>query len=84
MCIDEGQDLALNEYRLLYELNQYRVVFNIYGDTNQLIKPGRGMTRFLNSDKNHLKYNRLNKKEKSNANRGIFIFLRGRFFGSRF
>lgn len=42
------------------------------------------MTRFLNSDKNHLKYNRLNKKEKSNANRGIFIFLRGRFFGSRF
>ena len=46
MCIDEGQDLALNEYRLLYELNQYRVVFNIYGDTNQLIKPGRGISNW--------------------------------------
>lgn len=43
MCIDEGQDLALNEYRLIYKLNQEKVVFNIYGDTNQLIKPGRGI-----------------------------------------
>ena len=44
MCIDEGQDLAFNEYRLLYELNQYSVVFNIFGDTNQLIKKGRGIS----------------------------------------
>ena len=44
MCIDEGQDLAFNEYRLLYELNQHRVVFNIFGDTNQLMKLGRGIT----------------------------------------
>lgn len=43
MCIDEGQDLALNEYRLIYRLNQEKVVFNIYGDTNQLMKPGRGV-----------------------------------------
>lgn len=43
MCIDEGQDLAMGEYRLLYELNQHNVIFNIYGDTNQLIKPGRGI-----------------------------------------
>ena len=44
MCIDEGQDIALNEYRLIYELNQHRVVFNIFGDTNQLMKRGRGIT----------------------------------------
>lgn len=43
MCIDEGQDLAMGEYRLLYELNQHNVIFNIYGDTNQLIKPGTGI-----------------------------------------
>ena len=44
MCIDEGQDLAFNEYRLLYELNQQQVVFNIFGDTNQLMKLGRGIS----------------------------------------
>lgn len=44
MCIDEGQDLAFNEYRLLYELNQHRVVFNIFGDVNQLMKLGRGIS----------------------------------------
>ena len=44
MCIDEGQDLAMNEYRLLYELNQYRLVLNIFGDTNQLMKEGRGIS----------------------------------------
>ena len=44
MCIDEGQDLAFNEYRLLYELNQHQVIFNIFGDTNQLMKPGRGIS----------------------------------------
>lgn len=50
MCIDEGQDLAFNEYRLLYELNQKKVVFNVFGDVNQLIKQGRGI-----SDWNELK-----------------------------
>lgn len=44
MCVDEGQDLALNEYRLLYELNQKQITFNIFGDTNQLMKPGRGIS----------------------------------------
>ena len=44
MCIDEGQDLAFNEYRLLYELNQHRVIFNIFGDVNQLMKLGRGIS----------------------------------------
>ena len=43
MCIDEGQDLALNEYRLISELNQRNVIYNIFGDTNQLMKPGRGI-----------------------------------------
>ena len=43
MCIDEGQDLSVNEYRLIYELNQKKVSFNIFGDTNQLMKPGRGI-----------------------------------------
>ncbi len=50
MCVDEGQDLALNEYKLIYELNRRNMVFNIFGDTNQLIKPGRGI-----SDWNDLK-----------------------------
>ena len=44
MCVDEGQDVAINEYRLISRLNQRRVVFNIFGDTNQLIKPGRGIS----------------------------------------
>lgn len=44
ICVDEGQDLAVNEYRLLLELNQNNVVFNIFGDTNQLMKSGRGIS----------------------------------------
>lgn len=46
MCVDEGQDLALNEYKLINELNYGKVVFNIFGDTNQLIKPGRGIANW--------------------------------------
>ena len=46
ICVDEGQDLAINEYRLLADLNKRNVVFNIFGDTNQLIKPGRGITNW--------------------------------------
>ena len=44
ICIDEGQDLAMNEYRLIAKLNGKTPVFNIFGDTNQLIKPGRGIS----------------------------------------
>lgn len=44
ICIDEGQDISPNEYRMIYELNHGNVIFNIYGDTNQLLKPGRGIT----------------------------------------
>ena len=44
MCVDEGQDLALNEYRLIADLNSNMVIFNIFGDTNQLMKPNRGIS----------------------------------------
>lgn len=44
ICIDEGQSLALNEYKLLDELNNGEAIFNVYGDTNQLLKLGRGIS----------------------------------------
>ena len=44
ICVDEGQDLALNEYRLINAINNYDVVFNVYGDVKQLLKPGRGIS----------------------------------------
>lgn len=43
ICVDEGQDMAFNEYHMIYELNHNDVIFNVYGDTNQLLKPGRGI-----------------------------------------
>lgn len=51
MCIDEGQDLSVNEYRLIYELNQKKVIFNIFGDINQLMKPGRGIANWTSLQK---------------------------------
>lgn|GEM_PF-1803074 len=47
LFIDEGQDLALNEYKLLSHLNGDNVIFNIFGDTNQLIKPGQGIEDWI-------------------------------------
>lgn len=44
ICFDEGQDLAFNEYKLIYELNGKDVIYNIFGDTNQLLKLGRGIS----------------------------------------
>lgn len=38
------ENILPNEYRLLSELNQNHVVFNIFGDTNQLMKSGRGIS----------------------------------------
>ena len=38
ICIDEAQDLAPSEYRLIKEINNDRPIFNVYGDTNQLLK----------------------------------------------
>ena len=37
VCIDEGQDLAPNEYQLITLINKAPII-NIYGDTNQLLK----------------------------------------------
>ena len=43
ICVDEGQDLTRSEYRLIRNLNGNGAVFNIYGDTRQLLKTGRGI-----------------------------------------
>lgn len=43
ICIDEGQDLAKNEYKLIRDVNERQAVFNIYGDTNQLLRKERGV-----------------------------------------
>ena len=51
ICVDEGQDMSLNEYRLIYLLNQRDVVFNVYGDVNQLLKPGRGISDWTELEK---------------------------------
>jgi DNA helicase IV len=45
LFIDEGQDIAVNEYRLLKDINSNNPILNIFGDTNQLIKTaGRGIS----------------------------------------
>ena len=51
ICVDEGQDMSINEYRLIYLLNQKDVVFNVYGDVNQLLKPGRGISNWTELEK---------------------------------
>lgn len=51
ICVDEGQDMSLNEYRLIYLLNQRDVVFNVYGDVNQLLKPERGISDWTELEK---------------------------------
>jgi DNA helicase IV len=45
LCIDEGQDLAISEYDIIKKINE-GVVFNLYGDTNQLIKDNRGVSKW--------------------------------------
>lgn len=44
ISIDEGQDLTPGEYSLIKKINHDNVIFNIYGDTNQLLKYKRGIT----------------------------------------
>lgn len=46
LFIDEGQDISINEYKLLKEVNDDNVIFNVFGDTNQLIKKDRGLSNF--------------------------------------
>jgi len=56
VCIDEGQDAALNEYRLIRDINGSRAKYNIYGDSRQVIHPERGVNdwndlmRLFNAD----------------------------------
>lgn len=42
IIVDEAQGLAINEYRLLKEMNP-EAVFNLYGDVNQHIEDTRGI-----------------------------------------
>ena len=44
ISVDEGQDLTPGEYSLIKKINNDDVIFNIYGDTNQLLKYNRGIT----------------------------------------
>ena len=63
LCVDEGQDLALNEYRLIQELNSSRLIMNVFGDTNQLMKLHRGIAdwqqleELVNADRYELNEN---------------------------
>lgn len=47
ICVDEGQDLSMTEYELIKTLNREETIFNIYGDTNQLLKQGRGIADWI-------------------------------------
>lgn len=51
ICVDEGQSLAFNEYKLLDEINNGKAIFNVYGDTNQLLKIGRGISNWDSLEK---------------------------------
>lgn len=46
ICVDEGQDLTVSEYRLIREINPGNPIFNIYGDVNQLLKYNRGISNW--------------------------------------
>lgn len=43
--IDEAQDISLNEYHVLKQANK-EAVFNLYGDTNQLLAKNRGISKW--------------------------------------
>ncbi|MDD3392602.1 MAG: AAA family ATPase, partial [Bacilli bacterium] len=65
MFIDEMQDYANNEFKLLYELEK-KPYFNLYGDINQNIRdhiPGKELNSFINYLKNALGISNINKYE---------------------
>lgn len=72
MCVDEGQDISLNEYRLLKAINHNRLIVNIYGDTNQLLDNSRGISDWselketLNADQYFLQENYRNTNQITN------------------
>ena len=44
LFIDEGQDIGIEEYRLLNEVNGNKARFNIYGDIKQKVQDSHGIT----------------------------------------
>lgn len=51
ICVDEGQDVSICEYEVIIEQNKAnKAYYNVYGDLNQRIKQGRGL-----SDWEHLR-----------------------------
>lgn len=51
ICIDEGQDISVNEYKLIRSINDKNPIFNIFGDKNQLIKVNRGIDNWKKIEK---------------------------------
>ena len=43
IAIDEAQNLAVEEYRLIRSVNHKRVVFNLYGDVKQHVEKTKGL-----------------------------------------
>ncbi len=48
--IDEAQDLALTEYRLIHNILGYKTVFNLYGDVNQAVYEYKGISDWAEVD----------------------------------
>ena len=47
VCIDEAQDLAVTEYKLLRNILGKQCVFNLYGDFNQLVYRYKGVRNWV-------------------------------------
>lgn len=69
LCIDEGQDIADNQYVLLYEVNGKNTCFNIYGDlaqrisSNENLSDWRTLQYLLDADYYELNENYRNSEE---------------------
>lgn len=50
LCIDEGQDISIVNYKLIKEVNNDRINFNIYGDTDQQLPDSTGIGSWDNLD----------------------------------
>ena len=47
VCIDEAQDLAVTEYKLLRNVLGKQCIFNLYGDFNQLVYKYKGVRNWV-------------------------------------
>lgn len=43
VCVDEAQDISRNEYKLFKQLDSESAIYNLYGDTMQLINTEKGI-----------------------------------------